>query len=125
MPEHVFNFLGNYKFPIGVGVRGGVQVTGPIATTASGKLDVAASSYYAPIPASIVANGGYYQSPVIPWQYTMNGAVFYEYQRYTITFSIYNITNQRNWQPSPTFYGNDFLVQNDPRTYELRLQAKF
>jgi hypothetical protein len=39
--------------------------------------------------------------------------------------SIYNITDQINWQSAPTYYGNDFLVRNDPRTYEIRFQAKF
>ena len=68
---------------------------------------------------------GYYTSPVIPWQYTWNAAVFYEWNRYTLTFSIYNITDRNNWQPAPMFYGNDFLVRSDPRTFEVRLMAKF
>ena len=130
-PQHVFNFLGNYKFPFGVGVRFGAQVTGPINTTPSAWLDlpamVAASgpAVLSLVPASVVAAGGYYKSPVIPWQYTLNASVFYEWSHYTITASVYNFTNQRNWQPSPSIYGNDFLVQNDPRTFEIRLQAKF
>jgi len=130
-PQHVFNFLGNYKFPIGIGVRAGVQVTGPIATTPSAWLDLPAMvAAWGPavlntVPASVLAANGWYQSPVIPWQYTLNAAVFYEWKNYTITASVYNLTNQRNWQPSPSIYGNDFLVQNDPRTFEIRLQAKF
>jgi len=122
MPQHVFNFLANYKFDFGVGLRVGAQVTGPIETTTSGQLNLSASEF---VPAYIVANGGYYQSPVIPWQYTLNAAIFYQWSHYTITGSVYNLTNQRNWQPSPSIYGNDFLVQNDPRTFEIRLQAKF
>ncbi|HEX7761723.1 MAG TPA: TonB-dependent receptor [Caulobacteraceae bacterium] len=132
MPQHVFNFLGNYKFANGIGVRGGVQVTGPIQTTPSGYLDVNASNLggFLPLVPSAIANTAvngiaYYHSPMIPWQYTMNAAVFYEIKQYTFTLSIYNLTNQRNWQPSPTLYGNDFLVMNDPRTFEFRVQAKF
>lgn len=121
-PRHVFNFLGNYKFPNGFGLRTGLQVIGPIQTTTQGQLDLAASSF---VPANIVANGGLYVSPRIPWQYTWNVAAFYEWGHYTITASIYNLSNQRNWQTSPSIYGNDFLVQNDPRTFEVRLQAKF
>ena len=121
-PQHVFNFLGNYKLPIGLGFRAGVQVTGPIITTTEGRIDLANSAL---VPASVVAAGGVYKSPVIPWQYTLNVAVFYEWRNYTLTGSIYNLTNQRNWQPSPSIYGNDFLVQNDPRTFEIRLLAKF
>jgi hypothetical protein len=121
-PQHVFNFLANYKFPIGIGLRFGAQVTGPISTTPSGYIDLANSSL---VPASVIADGGYYQSPVIPWQFTLNAAVYYEFKNYRITLSCYNFTNQRNWQPSPSIYGNDFLVQNDPRSFEVRLEAKF
>ena len=133
VPQHLFNFLGNYKFDNGLGVRFGVQVTGPISTTQSGYINVAASDlggFLPLVPQSIAqtanaAGNAYYQSPVIPWQYTMNASVFYEWKNYTVTFSVYNLTDRLNWQSSPPFYGNDFLVRNDPRTFEVRLQAKF
>ena len=136
VPQHLFNFLGNYKFSNGIGLRTGVQVTGPMATSASGVLDLGASSAGGQIPlptgpggsikvSTVNPNYGYYTAPEIPWQYTWNAAVFYEWSRYTLTLSVYNLTDQRNWQPSPPLYGNDFLVLSDPRTFELRLQAKF
>ena len=136
VPQHLFNFLGNYKFSNGIGLRTGVQVTGPMATSASGVLDLLASSDGNQIPlptgpggsikvSTVNPNYGYYTAPEIPWQYTWNAAVFYEWSRYTLTLSVYNLTDQRNWQPSPPLYGNDFLVLSDPRTFELRLQAKF
>ena len=133
MPQHVFNFLGNYKFANGIGLRTGVQVTGPIQTTPDGWLDVNASNlggFLNLVPNGIAStansNGlAYYRSPVIPWQFTWNAAIFYEISKYTFTLSVYNLTNQRNWQPAPSLYGNDFLVMNDPRTFEFRVQAKF
>lgn len=131
-PQHLFNFLGNYKFENGIGLRTGVQVTGPIALTASALIDTAAlNAAGIPTPTDSVTpvagrdGVGYYKSPVIPWQYTWNAAVFYEFSRYTVTLSVYNLTDRRNWQPSPNLYGNDFLVRSDPRTVEIRLQAKF
>ena len=122
VPQHIFNFLGNYKFNNGVGFRVGVQVTGPIDLTTSGQLDPAASSF---VPQSVINSGYYYKSPQIPWQYTANASIFYEIGPYIFTVSAYNITDQLNWQSSPAFYGNDFLVRNDPRTVEFRVQAKF
>ena len=148
-PQHVFNFLANYKFSNGLGLRTGMQVTGPISLTDSALVDMtqlanayAGQAAYAcggcsvPLPTSITPlpnvkgpNGdevGYYTSPVIPWQFTWNAAIFYQFaEKYTITLSVFNLTNQKNWQPSPGYYGNDFLVRSDPRTFELRLQAKF
>jgi len=133
VPQHVFNFLGNYKFPTGLGLRFGAQVTGPIQTTPSGYLNVNASDlggFLPLVPSNIAGTANaagiaYYRSPEIPWQFTLNAAVFYEWSRYVVTLSVYNFTNQRNWQPSPSLYGNDFLVMNDPITAELRIQAKF
>ena len=131
VPEHLFNFLGNYKFDNGIGVRTAIQVTGPIATTPSGFLDVTASStiYGTFVPeiasqiSGVTDSRGYFKSPVIPWQYTWNGAVFYQFGKSTLTLSVYNLTDRRNWQPSPAYYGNDFLVRSAPRTFELRLQG--
>ncbi len=71
------------------------------------------------------ANGYYTKSPVIPWQYTLNASLFYEVGRYTATLSVYNLTDRKNWSSAPSLYGNDMLVLNNPRTLELRLQAKF
>ena len=130
-PQHVMNFLGNYKFQNGFGIRTGAQVTGPVSLTASAYIDTAAlNAAGVPTPTASVTpvagrpGVGFYKSPVIPWQYTWNAAVFYEFGRYTITASVYNLTGRDNWQPSPGFYGNDFLVRSDPRTFEVRLQAK-
>jgi outer membrane receptor protein involved in Fe transport len=126
VPQHLFNVLANYKHESGFGAQANLQVTGPIQTTQSGYLNVAASSTYLPVPAYIVANGGYYQSPVIPWQYTLNAAAFYSFQQhYTVRFSIYNLTDRHNLINDFPFYGNDFLTRVPPRSYDLSLSGKF
>jgi hypothetical protein len=128
-PQHLFNVLANYKFENGFGLRTGLQVTGPISLTASGLMDLsglAGTGYFPTASVTPGPNGDYYyHSPVIPWQYTWNLAAFYEWKKYTVTLSVYNVTDRMNWSPSPSLYGNDFLVRADPRTYELRLQYKF
>ena len=122
VPQHLFNALANYKHESGWGAQANIQVTGPIQTTQSGYLNLAASSF---VPASIVANGGYYQSPVIPWQYTLNAATFYSFQKYTVKLSIYNLTDRHNLVNDNPFYGNDFLTRVPPRSYDLSLNGKF
>ena len=44
VPEHLFNVLANYKMDNGFGGQGNIQVTGPIATTQSGYLNVAGTN---------------------------------------------------------------------------------
>jgi hypothetical protein len=55
----------------------------------------------------------------------MNGAVFYNFQRYLIKLSIYNLTNARNLQNDLPFYGNDFLTRVPPRSFDLSFSGKF
>jgi hypothetical protein len=40
-----------------------------------------------------------YTPPTIPWQYSINAGVFYNFlQHYSVKFEIYNLTNRRNLQ---------------------------
>jgi outer membrane receptor protein involved in Fe transport len=78
----------------------------------------------AAIPASIV-NTGYFKSPTVPWQYTINAGVFYNFSdRYTLKFEIYNLANSRNIQNDYAFFGNDFITVVPPRSYDLTFTAK-
>jgi outer membrane receptor protein involved in Fe transport len=125
VPQHLFNVLANYKHESGFGGQANLQVTGPVETTQSGYLNVAAtSSYFLPAPASILASG-YYKSPTIPWQYTLNAAAFYTFQKYTVKFAIYNLTDRHNLINDIPYYGNDFLTRVPPRSYDLTLSGKF
>ena len=138
VPQHLFNVLANYKDPSGFGGQANIQVTGPVPLTQSGYLDVAASNALAGndflpqlfgpggiVPSSVVGANGYYKSPEIPWQYTLNAAAFYSFQKYTIKFSIYNLTDRHNLTNDIPFYGNDFLTRQPPRSYDLTLSGKF
>jgi outer membrane receptor protein involved in Fe transport len=139
VPEHLFNVLANYKHSSGFGAQANIQVTGPVSTTQSGYINEAASNAAAVIdflpaapfgpggvvPTSVVGANGYYKSPEIPWQYTLNAAVFYGFQNYSIKFSIYNLTDRNNLVNDIPFYGNDFLQRLPPRSYDLTLSGKF
>ncbi|MDB6082379.1 MAG: TonB-dependent receptor [Gammaproteobacteria bacterium] len=133
VPQHLFNVLVNYKHDSGLGVQANIQVTGPIETTQSGYLDMAATtaaSQYPGLPAALVASlnasGGYYKSPQIPWQYTLNTAVFYNFlQHYSVKFEVYNLTDRHNLVNDYPFYGNDFLTRVPPRSYDLTFTGKF
>jgi outer membrane receptor protein involved in Fe transport len=134
VPQQLFNLLANYKHESGFGAQANIQVTGPVAITQSGYLNLAAitnpANFAFPgIPpgqlASLAANGGYYQSPMIHWQYTLNSAVFYSYQKYTVKFSIYNLTGRQNFTNDVPFYGDDFITRQPPRDFDLSVSARF
>jgi len=132
VPQHLFNVLANYKHESGFGGQANIQVTGPVQTTQSGYLNMAATtsaSDFPPVPPNVVAlltaNGGYYQAPTIPWQYTLNAAAFYSFKQYTLKFAIYNLTDRHNLINDIPFYGNDFLQRLPPRSFDLSLSGKF
>jgi outer membrane receptor protein involved in Fe transport len=135
VPQQLFNVLANYKHESGWGGQANIQVTGPVEVTQSGYLNLPATEalanedFVSISPAflsTVAANGGYYQSPVIHWQYTLNAAVFYSFfQKYTVKFSVYNVTDQHNWTNDVPFYGNDFITRQPPRDYDLSFSAKF
>ena len=122
VPANLFNVLANYKFEDGLGVQANMQVTSRVETTTSGRIDLTNS---ADVPASIVANGGYYKSPTIPRQYTLNTAAFYDFGQFEVKASVYNVTNRRNLTNDAPYYGNDFITVNPPRSLEVSLKAKF
>jgi len=122
IPEHVFNFLGNYRFDSGFGFTFGAQVTGPFYTSTSGYLDSVNSLF---VPKSVQKAGYYFQSPRVPWQYTLNAAVFYDTGPYEFKFSIFNLTDQANWEGSNPLYGNDFLVHSNPIDFDFMMKVKF
>ncbi len=140
VPEHLINFLVNYKLDSGLGFQANLQVTGPVQTTQSGYVNIAATeanlnndfgygTYSQPInnaiPASVLKSG-YYSSPTIPWQYQLNAGVFYTFlQHYTARLMVYNVANRVNWLNDNPFYGNDFITRQPPRSFDLTLTGRF
>jgi len=138
VPAHLMNLLVNYKHSSGFGVQANIQVTAPISVTQSGYIDLAATNAAAAgdglptlvgpgglVPSSIVAANGYYKSPQIPWQYTLNTAAFYTWQKYTVKLTVYNLTSARNVTNDYPFYGNDFLTRDPPRSFDLTVTGRF
>jgi outer membrane receptor protein involved in Fe transport len=140
VPEHLINFLANYKLDNGLGFQANLQVTGPVQTTQAGYIDIGATegklagdfgygTYSQPInnaiPASVLKTG-YYNPPTIPWQYTLNAGAFYTFlDHYTARLMIYNVANRVNWINDNPFYGNDFLTRQPPRSFDLTVSGKF
>src|SRR5262249_44835537 len=50
---------------------------------------------------------------IIPWQYTINAAIFYKQPRWEARIDILNLTDQDNWTPSFGFFGGGFFGADD------------
>jgi outer membrane receptor for monomeric catechols len=138
VPQHLFNVLANYKHESGFGVQGNIQVTGPFYVSQAGYLNIAGTNANAAadffpqllgpggaVPTSVVGANGYFTPPRIPWQFTLNGGVFYNYEHYSFKVMVYNLTSQHNLVNDIPFYGNDFLTRVPPRSFDFSFSAKF
>jgi len=138
VPAHLINMLVNYKHESGFGVQANIQITAPIEISQSGYLDLAATNANAAadglpqlvgvgglVPLSVVTANGYFKAPEIPWQYTLNTAVFYSYKQYTAKLTVYNLTDRHNLTNDYPFYGNDFLTRVPPRSFDLTVSGRF
>jgi outer membrane receptor protein involved in Fe transport len=139
IPKHLFNALANYKHSSGFGVQANIEVTGPVYTTQPGVVDIngvnaSAADNGLPtlvgpgglVPLSIINAAGVYTPPRIPWQFTLNTAAFYTWGgHYTVKFTIYNATDQRNLLNDQQYYGNDFLTREPARSFDLVFTGKF
>ncbi|HEY1765851.1 MAG TPA: TonB-dependent receptor plug domain-containing protein [Opitutaceae bacterium] len=86
-PLDTINGLGQYTFDNGFGFEANVLVTSPM-------------------------NGDYQGYLVIPWQYTLDGSVFYKQKRWEIKLTVNNLTNQHNWTPSDATYAYEGIVSD-------------
>ena len=85
LPSNLFNGLISYKFANGFGVSANTVVTGEINNNASGTL-------------------------VIPLQYTLDFGVHYTYKKWEFHLAVLNATDEENWSPPNTVYGNGSIL---------------
>lgn len=85
LPEHLFNGLVSYTFGNGFSVSANAVVTGEMNNNPSGSL-------------------------VIPWQYTIDASVSYRVKDWDFRLSVTNLTDEENWSPPNTIYGNGSIL---------------
>jgi outer membrane receptor protein involved in Fe transport len=82
MPRVSANGLVSYSFANGFGMSANVLITGPINNNIAGTL-------------------------VIPTQYELDGSIWYRYgKNWEFRLSVGNITDEKNWAPPNSTYGN-------------------
>ena len=112
IPEHLFNFLVNYKFDFGLTVTLGAVITGEIVTSQEG----AGTASGAPI--MLTANR-------IPWQKTIDLTLGYKISNWEARLAIRNITDEENWSAPNPGYGNGSINAELPINGELSLTYRF
>ncbi len=100
LPEHLINALATYKSDFGLGASLGLVVTSVIHNDYTGNLR-------------------------IPWQYTMDLTVFYNYKNYEARLAFLNLTDQDNWAPPNAVYGDGSILRELPFRIEGTVKIRF
>ena len=101
LPEVSANALVSYSFDNGWGFSSNVLVTGPINNNAAGTI-------------------------VIPTQYELDASCWYKYgQKWEYRLSVGNLTNEKNWAPPNSVYGNGSIFALAGTTFSLNAKYKF
>jgi outer membrane receptor protein involved in Fe transport len=99
-PVNLFNGLVSYKTDFGLGASADIQVTSPMTISYDGTIK-------------------------IPWQYNLDLSVFYTYKNITARVSVYDATDQRNWDPANPIYGNESIFAVEPIHVEGSVKIRF
>ncbi len=104
-PRSIISGFANYTLDCGLGASLGV---------------VATSRYHLDLLGKVI----------IPWQYTLNAAIFYKQPRWEARVDVLNLTDEKNFAPSFGFFGGGFLSSDDvypelPIRVEGTIKIKF
>jgi outer membrane receptor for monomeric catechols len=100
VPRELFSAFTKYRSDLGLGASIGIVVTSPIITSYLGNV-------------------------VIPTQYTLDGAVFYEAKHWAVRLNLYNITDEKNWSAEDPAVANDLVTADLPFHVEGSLTYRF
>ena len=112
-PDHQFVGLVSYEFDNGFGLRANLVITGPM------KLGYDGFDFFVFDPED--ANGGYFipsSTAEIPWQYELDLTAFYTYEDWDFKVTVFNITDEENWDAPNAGYGNGSVVAREPLKVE-------
>ena len=100
LPKSSVNGLISYSFDNGWGFSTNALVTSPI-------------------------NNNYAGTLVIPSQYEIDGSIWYTYRKVHYRVSVGNITNQKNWAPPNSVYGNASIFALAGTTVSFNVKYDF
>ncbi|RCL35366.1 MAG: hypothetical protein DBX01_02480 [Puniceicoccaceae bacterium] len=120
-PPHLLNALVQYKFDNGFGVQANIVVTSAMQVAYNG-------GEYADKDDDdrrTVPTGVFLESPKLGAQYEIDLKLFYEYESWLFEFSIFNATDEDNWDLPNTGYALGSVVGRPERNYQIGVSYSF
>lgn len=122
-PQHQATGLVSYKFDNNFGVRANFVYTGPFFLGYNG-MDLDPGNvlftFLAPGQSQFTVN-----SVQIPDQYEIDLTAFYEAESWEASVTVFNVTDELNWDAPNAGYGNGSVVLREPIRFEATFTYKF
>jgi len=123
VPENLVNALIQYKWENGVGLMANFLGWGEMDSGYSGfPIDVPdfrpGAALFDTIP--LVAN-----TARLPFQYEVDTSIFYEFEDWMFKLTVFNITDEENWDVNNSGYGNGSIVSRMPSRAEITARKRF
>ena len=112
-PPHLLNALVQYKFDNGFGVQANMVYTSPMEVAYNGATINSLGS-------DIVLD-----SPKLASQVEFDLKFFYEYEKWLFEFTIFNVTDEENWDLPNTGYALGSVVGRPDRNYQFGVTYNF
>lgn len=120
VPEHLVNGLFSYKWENGFGLN--------LGFLGWGKMNSGYADFPITIP-NLVDDTGDYQlianTAELDFQYEADLSLLYEHEAWAFKLTIFNITDEENWDVNNSGYGNGSIVSRLPVRYELSSKFSF
>ena len=109
VPEHLINALVQYKFDNGFGVQANGVYTAPMEAGYDG---------------GAIDNFGLTEisSAKLGAQVEFDAKIFYDYENWRFEFTVFNVTDEENWDLPNTGYANGSAVARAERSYEFSVK---
>jgi hypothetical protein len=61
----------------------------------------------------------------LPFQYEVDTSIFYEFEDWMFKLTVFNITDEENWDVNNSGYGNGSIVSRMPSRAEITARKRF
>ncbi|MEO0509817.1 MAG: TonB-dependent receptor plug domain-containing protein [Verrucomicrobiota bacterium] len=113
VPPHLLNALVQYQFDNGIGLQANLVYTSSMEVGYDG---------------AIIDGGGdaagntVVRSPKLDAQFEIDAKIFYEWENWRFEASVFNLTDEENWDLPNTGYANGSIVARPERSYEFSVR---
>ena len=124
VPEHLVNALIQYKWENGFGVMANFVGWGEMNSGYDG-FPITVPDFTVDDPTTFAVFNLTANTARLPFQHEVDMSIFYEMDDWMAKLTIFNVTDEENWDVNNSGYGNGSIVSRMPARAELTVRKRF